>query len=89
MWWEIFINNPHEFTSNVGLAALAVWRVEPDDVPFSVSCFLVWLTILQIAGVSTGFQSFLVQWTGLVELVLITGKLGESFLDHIRKLLDN
>ena len=74
--WEMLLDNAEECSSDVRLDAFTKRRVEPNDVPSSISLFpssVDIVHVLDLFTVAAGFKRTVIKGGRLVEYVLIIG----------------
>ena len=73
---EVLVDKAEERTRNVRLDILAVWRIEPNDVswsvPASVACLVIVPRILKALTIAAGLEGIIVDPRGPIKFVGIT-----------------
>ena len=69
--WEILIHKIQEVPGNVGCHVLVEWGVEPYNVAFAVSRFLLWHGVLHVMSVTTIFKGIFIDGFCLVESLTV------------------
>ena len=69
--WEMLIHKIQEVPGNVGFHILVEWGVEPHNVAFAVSRFLLWRGVLHVMSVTTIIKGIFIDGFCLVESLTV------------------